>query len=108
MTTISRLHQPLHQLPLLKYSSIIQTEGLHPVAKRTASVTVQHVSSILFINRHHLTLHALRAWNRLPESPGSAMGVAVKAEGMRIGLAEVTEALLALDVVGVGRDEQAA
>lgn len=36
------------------------------------------------------------------------MGVAVKAEGMRIGLAEVPEALLALDVVGVGRDEQAA
>lgn len=107
MTTISRLYQPLHQLPLLKHCSIIQTEGLHPVAKWATGITVQHISPILFIHRHHLTLHALWAWHRLPETPGSPMGVTVKAEGMGSGLAELAETLLALDVVSIGRNEQA-
>lgn len=36
------------------------------------------------------------------------MGVAVKAEGVGSGLAELSEALLALDVVSVGRNQQTA
>lgn len=36
------------------------------------------------------------------------MGVAVEAEGARGGLAELSEALFALDVIGVGRNQQAA
>lgn len=36
------------------------------------------------------------------------MGVTVKAEGMRGGLAELSEALFALDVVSIGRNQQAA
>lgn len=108
MATVSRLHQPLHQLPLLKHGSVIQTEGLHPVSERAARIAVQHISPILFIHRHHLTLHALRARHRLPEAPGPPVGVAVKAEGVGSGLAELSEALLALDVVSVGRNQQTA
>lgn len=108
MATISRLHQPLHQLPLLKHGSVIQTEGLHPVSKRAARIAVQHISPILFIHGHHLTLHALWARHRLPETPGPPVGVAVKAEGVGSGLAELSEALLALDVVSVGRNQQTA
>lgn len=108
MTTILRLHQPLHQLPLLKHSSIVQTEGLHSVPERAASITVQHVSPILFVHRHHLTLHGLWPWDRLSKAPGSPVSVAVKAEGVGSGLAEVPEAFFALDVVGVGRNEQTA
>lgn len=106
MTTIPRLHQSLHQLPLLKHRSIIQTEGLHPVSKRAARITVQHISPILLIHRHHLTLHALWPRHRLPETPGSPVVVTVKAEGMGGGLAELSEALFAIDVVGVGRNQQ--
>lgn len=106
MTTISRLHQPLHQLPLLKHRSIIQTEGLHPVSKRAACITVQHVSPILFIHRHHLTLHALGPWHRLTETPGLPVGVTVEAEGVWGGLAELSKALFALDVVSIGRNQQ--
>lgn len=106
MTTVPRLHQPLHQLPLLKHRSIIQTEGLHPVSQRAARITVQHVGPILFIHRHHLTLHTLRPWHRLPEAPGSPVGVTVKAEGMGSGLADLSKALFALDVVRVGRNQQ--
>ena len=107
MTTVSRLNQPLHQLPLLKHSSVIQTEGLHPVAERAASIAVQHISPILFIHRHHLTLHALWSRDRLSESPGPPMGVTMKAEGMGSGLAELSKALSALNVVSVGGNEQA-
>ena len=35
------------------------------------------------------------------------MGVTVKAEGMGGGLAELSEALFALDVVSIGRNQQA-
>lgn len=106
MTTISRLNQPLHQLPLLKDGSIIQTEGLHPVAEGAAGVTVQDVCPILFIHRHHLTLHALWAWHCLPITPGLPMGVTVEAEGMRSSLAELSKTLFALNVVSVGRNHQ--
>lgn len=108
MTTVSRLHQPLHQLPLLKHGSIVQTEGLHPVSQRAAGVTVQHISPVLLIHRHHLTLHALRHWHRLPEMPGPPVGVTVEAEGAGSGLAQLSEALFALNVVSVGRYQQAA
>lgn len=106
MTAVSRLHQPLHQLPLLKHRSIIQTEGLHPVSKRAARITVQHISPILFIHRHHLTLQAVWPRHRLPETPGLTVAVTVKAEGMGSGLAELSEALFAIDVVSVGRNQQ--
>lgn len=107
MAAISGLHQPLHQLPLLKHCSVIQTEGLHPVSQRAASIAVQHVCPILFIHRHHLTLHALRPRHCLPKTPASPVGVTVKAEGMGGGLAELSEALFALDVVSIGRNQQA-
>jgi len=108
MATIARLHQPLHQLPLLKHHSAVQAEGLHPVSQRAACVAVEHIRPVLFIHGHHLTLHAVRHGHRLPETPGSPVGVAVEAEGVGSGLAELSEALFALDVVRVGRNQQAA
>lgn len=108
MTTISRLHQPLHQLPLLKHRPIIQTEGLHPVSKGAARITVQNISPILFIHGHHLTLHTLWPRHRLPETPASPVGVTVKAEGVGSGLAQLSEALFAIYVVSVGRNQQTA
>lgn len=38
--------------------------------------------------------------------PGSPVGVTVKAEGVGSGQAELSEALFALDVVGVRRNQQ--
>lgn len=108
MTTISRLHQPLHQLPLLKDRSIVQAQGLHPVSQRAAGIAVQHISPILFIHRHHLALHAVRPRHRLPETPSAPVVVAVEAEGVGRGPAELAETLSAVDVVSVGRDQQAA
>lgn len=107
MATISRLHQPLHQLPLLEHRSIVQAEGLHPVSKRAAGIAVQHIGPILFIHGHHLALHALRPRHRLPETPGAPMVVTVKAESVRRGQAELAETLSAVDVVGVGWNQQA-
>lgn len=108
MTTVPRLHEPLHQLPLLEHGSVVQTEGLHPVTQGAAGVAVQHIGAALLIHRHHLTLHALRSRYGLAETPASPVGVAVEAEGPRGGLAELSEALLALDLVGVGGDQQTA
>lgn len=107
MATISGLHQPLHQLPLLKHRSIVQAEGLNPVAKRAAGVAVQHIGPIFFIHRHHLALHALRPRHRLPETPGAPVVVAVKAESVGRGQAELAETLSAVDVVGIGWDQEA-
>lgn len=107
MTTISRLHQPLHQLALLKDRSIIQAEGLHPVPQRAAGVAVQHIGPILFIHRHHLALHAVWPWHRLPEMPGAPVVVTVKAERVGRGQAELAETLPAVNVVSIGRDQQA-
>lgn len=107
MATISGLHQPLHQLPLLKHRSIVQAEGLHPVSKRAAGVAVQHIGPIFFIHRHHLALHGLRPRHRLPETPGAPVVVAVKAESVGRGQAELAETLSAVDVVGVGGNQEA-
>lgn len=107
VTAVSWLHQLLHQLPLLKHRAVIQAEGLHPVPQGAAGVAVQHAGPVLLVHRHHLALHALRPRHRLPEAPGAPVIVAVEAESVRRGQAELTEALSAVDVVGVGRDEQA-
>lgn len=107
MATISGLHQPLHQLPLLKRCSIVQAEGLHPVSKRAAGVAVQHIGPIFFIHRHHLALHALRPRHRLPETPGAPVVVTMKAERVGRGQAELAETLSAVDVVGVGWNQEA-
>lgn len=108
VATVSRLHQPLHQLPLPKRRSVVQAEGLHPVTQRAACVTVQDISAGLLVHGHHLTLHALRHGHRLPETPGPPVGVTVKAEGVGSGAAQASEALFALDVVRVGGNQQAA
>lgn len=108
MTTIMRFHQSLHQLPLLKHSSIVQAQGLHPVSQSAARVTVQHISPILLIHRHHLTLHALRPRHRLPKTPGPPVVITVEAEGVGRGLAELSEALFAVNVVRVSWNQQTA
>ncbi|TNN80403.1 hypothetical protein EYF80_009427 [Liparis tanakae] len=100
--------RPLHQLPLLKHQPAVQAERLHPVPQRAARVAVEHIGPVLFVHGHHLTLHALRHGHRLPEAPGSPVGVTVEAEGVGRGLAQLSEALFALDVVGVGGNQQAA
>lgn len=107
MTTISGLHQPLHQLTLLKDGSVVQAEGLHPVSQRAAGIAVQHIRPIFLIHRHHLALHAVRPRHRLPETPGAPVVVAVKAEGVGRGPAELAETLSAVDVVSVGWNQQA-
>lgn len=107
MTTISRLQQALHQLTLLKDRSIVQAEGLHPVSQRAAGIAVQHISAILLIHRHHLALHAVRPRHRLSETPGAPVVVAVKAEGVGRGPAELAKTLSAVDVVSVGWNQQA-
>lgn len=108
MATIWGLDQPRHRLPLLKHGSVVQTKSLNPVAQATASVTVQQIPPVFLVHRHHLTLHALRAWHRLPEPPAPAVGVTEEAECTWCGQAELSKTFSALNVVGVGRDEQAA
>lgn len=106
MTTISRLHQPLYQLSILKHGSIVQTESLNPTAQGTACVTIQHVGSIFLVHRHHLTLHTLRPWHRLPKPPGTPVGVAMETEGTRCRLADLAKAFFTVDVVGIGWNQK--
>lgn len=106
VATVVRLHQPLHQLALLERRSVIQTEGLHPVSQSAARVEIQDIGPILLVHGHHLALHALRPRHRLPEAPGPPVVITVEAEGVWGGLAELSEALLAVNVVRVGRNQQ--
>lgn len=107
MATVVRLRQPLHQLALLKRRSVIKAEGLDSVSQGAAGVDIQNVGAVLLVDRHHLTLHALRPRHRLPKAPCPAVVIAVEAEGVRGRLAQLSKALFAVDVVGVGRDQQA-
>lgn len=106
VATVVRLHQPLHQLALLERCSVIETEGLHPVSESAARVEIQDISPILLVHGHHLTLHALRPRHRLAEAPGPPVVITVEAEGVWGGLAELSEALFAVNVVRVGRNQQ--
>lgn len=106
VATVVRLRQPLHQLALLERCSVIEAEGLHSVSQSAARVDIQDVGTVLLVHRHHLTLHALRPWHRLPKAPGPAVVITVEAEGVWGGLAQMSEALFAVNVVGVGRNQQ--
>jgi len=108
VATVVRLHQPLHQLSLLEHGAVVQTQRLHAEPQGAPRVAVQQVGPVLLVHGHHLTLHTLGARHRLPEPPGAAVGVAMETEGAGRGLAQLTEAPCAVDVVGVGRDQQAA
>lgn len=106
VATIVRLCQPLHQLALLERRAVVEAEGLDSVSQIAAGVDIQDVGPVLLVHRHHLTLHTLRPRHRLPEAPCPAMVIAVEAEGVRGGPAQLSEALFAINVVGVGRDQQ--
>lgn len=108
VATVVSLHQPLHQLALLERGAVVEAEGLHSVSQNAARVDVQDVGPVLLVHGHHLTLHALRARHRLPEAPGPAVVIAVEAEGVWGGLAQLSEALFAFNVVGVGGNQQTA
>lgn len=108
LATGVRLLQPLHQLALLERGSAVEAQGLHSIPQATARIDIQDVVPILLVHRHHLTLPALQARHRLPKVPGLAVVITVEAEGVRGGLAPMSEALSVVNVVGVGRNEQTA
>jgi len=102
------LDQPLDQLPPVEDGPVICAECLDPEAQGAAGVAVEDVGAVLLIHGDQLALARLQVGDELPEAPAPAVVVAVEGEGVRGGLAELPEALLAVDVVAVGGHQQPA
>lgn len=108
VAAVRGLDQPWDQLPPVEDSPIISAQRLDTEAQGAAGVAVEDIGAILLIHRDQLALSCLQVGDELPKTPALAVVVAVEGERVRSGLAELPEALLAVDVVAVGRHQQPA
>lgn len=108
MAAVWGLDQPWDQLPPMENSPVISAQCLDTEAQGAAGIAVEDVGAILLIHRDQLALSCLQVGDELPKTPSLAVVVTVEGKRVRGGLAELPEALLAVDVVAVGGHQQPA